>query len=370
MSLTQLAPQVSGMLTLSTFQFGAFSAGYLTFALASSFSLSAISEAYARSVTWSDTRSSPADYAAVSTWTAGFFGAVAGVIFGFMEGSLLTAVLGFLSVTLAGRRFPIRYLEIRLGSWRRLFTTELLALVLFSTVMFCVGDFSNQLDILLLAWTVAGIAHWVLGSMREVGGPLSVVRWFKHYWSAMSPLLKDSAMLDMSAVGTPYLLIPVLGAADFGIYRAISNFSAPVRMLINLLRPQLSRRDVREVFAMSVVGLVALLGMFCGIVGASILLYVEHHPLGIDVLDEVSAYWAPAGIFLAGSMVGHYLYVNARTRLIERDLIRGRLLQSGISIALPLLGALSGLSGAIWMFSIGTLLGSLVWLWICFRMVD
>lgn len=70
--------------------------------------------------------------------------------------------------------------------------------------------------------------------------PTQLVVWVKSQRKAIRPLLRDSVVMDVSAIGTPYALMPFLGLVNFGIYRAVSSVAAPVRLIINPLRPQIA----------------------------------------------------------------------------------------------------------------------------------
>lgn len=361
-SFSQLAPQLAALFILSAEQFGAFSMGYLVFALASSVSLSVISEAYVRSEREMKSGSMPLGYGAISSWLGLLFGTFSGILFGIIDNSLVAGWAGFFAIYFASRRVPVRYLEIRIGGWRRLLAAESLALTLFVASLVVITQVFNPLNSLLMAWSILGFSQWALGTVRTIGTPSQALDWVKRYRTTIVPLLKDSSILDLSSIGAPYLIAPLLGTVGFGLYRAISNFSAPIRLIINLVRPQIVNKPATLVFSKRMISAVAVISIVFGTIASLIMYVVNRYPIGVEVLDEVSRFALQIGIFVASATLGHYLYINARIHASNRALLKGRIFQSTFAFFLPLIGALSGsLDGAIWMFALATFIGSVCW---------
>lgn len=364
-SCNNLAPQLVALLLLSPLDFGLFSLGYLTFSLAVSVALSSISEAYARAEGECQSELEPENYSAISTWLSVFFGLVAGSVFLILSGSFLTALLSSISVGSASRRSPIRYLELRSKSWRRLLFVESIALVTFIAGLGVTFARLQLLDAVLFAWASAGVAQWVLGSMRSPGSLRAAIRWVREHKREIRPLLGESLILDVSAIGTPYMLAPILGTMSFGIYRAVSNFNAPLRIVLNFLRPHLAKTSLERALSPSLLLRFGGLSFAWGVVFASTLAYVERNDSGIAMLDALSPYWLPTGIYMMFEATLQYFYIVARTKVVPKGIWLGRLCQSFVAIVLPITGALlADLVGAIWGAALAAILGSLVWLYI------
>ncbi|MEV8252600.1 hypothetical protein AB0O95_01395 [Rhodoglobus sp. NPDC076762] len=358
-----LAVQVLALVTLSPADFGSFSIQYLAYALGASLSLSIVSEAFLRSEVRGKTVVEWRDYSSISLYLAAGMGVVTLGASYALEPLREVAVIGAVAVTASVYRGAARYFSIRRGETRGVLPGDLLGLIVSVSVwgaLFAQG--SRDLPMMSVAWAAGAVASALLSKWPRLLAPASVAGWWRQHSVHIRPLLKDSLLMDAGAIGTPYLLAPVLGLAQFGIYRAVSNVAAPVRLVLNPIRPQIaaaplaSQRSRRRFATIVVTSALFGAGAFAGlsVVGG----------LGIYLgsLSDLVAFALPTAVFVTANFLGHYFYIVARAHVDGRHLFRGRIVQTGLGIIVPVCGALlGGLDGAIWGFSSATLLSSIFW---------
>lgn len=355
--LATLLPQLAALFLLQAGAFGQFSLVYLLFGLSSSVQLSVVAEAHSRDRHTGGV-SDVQDYLGAAWWVAAGGGLVSAVAAAAVWHSILLTVLMSVSVTLAAFRVSARFAEIDASEWATVVRAECAGICAFALGLTTMVWFS-ALPAIALSWACAGIASAVCGTRPLLQSPAVVPRWCRSHRSAIIALLRESAILDASSIGGPYLVAPALGWAHFGVYRAVSNVAAPVRLLLNPLRPRLarSRRDRRLLATASV------LAVGLGAAAASVLTGIEVLDLRIGVLRDLAPFAVATGLFVTASFLGHLYYIVARTQAAAGTLLRARLTQSGLALAMPVAGAwTSGLSGAIWGTVIATILGAIVWL--------
>lgn len=356
-----LAPQLVGLVALAPRDFGKFSVVYLLFAWGASLQLSIVCEPVARA--GRDGLALTREHRAAGTWLALPIGVLAAVASQVAWGDLALTALSLVAVTAASFRIATRYAALLDGDWRGVLRTDVIGAVFF--VVACAAAALASLSaplVVLTAWATAGVGVALLGPRPVPSSPTALTTWISTRKAEIKPLLKDSLVLDASSIGTPYLLAPLLGFASFGIYRALSNVAAPVRLVIEPLRPAWAGMDATALHrVLRKVSLVIALPL--GALTAVALLVVGELPWTVGVLTDLADWWVAAGIFVALSMVSHIYYIAARLHAPAADLWRGRLIQSGTAMVLPLAGAfVDGLRGALWAFVAATAIGALVWL--------
>jgi hypothetical protein len=361
-SVLTLAPQVVALVALAPRDFGRFSIVYLLFAWGASLQMSVVCEPVGREHRRGEGGDVDASYRAVSTYLAGGAGALAGAVAQLLWTDVLLAVVMGLAAGAACFRVPARYATVLEGDWRSALVVDAAACV----ALVAGGAAAVLLDraaveVVVWSWAAGMVTACVLGSRPLVTAPTVLRAWLRRHRRHIVPLTLDSLVQDVSSIGAPYLIAPVLGLADFGIYRAISNVAAPVRLLIEPLRPSWARIDAptlrRRLTRASLV-----IALPAGIAATTALELVDLLPWELGVLQDLHEWSVAAGAFVTCNLVALMFYAAARLQLGGRALFRGRIAQSSIALVLPIGGAvLGGLPGAIWCYVVATALGSVVW---------
>jgi hypothetical protein len=363
-AFVSVLPQLTALLALSPTQFGVFSIAYLAFAFGVSLSLSIVSEP------WSRKQRETSDialegYGSASTAIGVAVGVIAAIIVYFMDVATVIAVLSGLGVASTTIRSSMRYLQVSQGHWRQVVRAEAVNLSVF--LIGLIAGFmlhADRLGTVVTAWALGGafslLVGWPLAG-REFG---SAKRWYRGHWSEIRPLLRDSLLMDVGAIFAPTLLVAPLGVDGFGTYRAVSNVSAPVRLLFSPLRAVIGQADVslRRLGDRRALLLYAV-GLLTGSAASLVLFLIGRLGWEIGVLSSLSVHAVAVGIFVAGNFLGHYAYIRCRHVGTGRMLLANRLFQTGLMILFPLLGAFyGGLSGAVWGLSLATVISAIGWI--------
>lgn len=367
-SLLTLAPQLIALTTLGPLDFGKFSIVYLVFAWGASLQMSIVCEPVGRAHRRDHKGERGGDseidrhFRVVATYIAlgaGLLGGLAAQLLWQEAG--ITAVLA-LATAAACFRVPARYGVLLRGDWQAALSVDVIACVLLVLgAVAPVGLGLGSLEVVIWSWAAAMGGACVAGLRPLMGPPRVVSLWLRRHRRDIAPLILDSLVQDVSSIGAPYAIAPVLGLSSFGIYRAISNVAAPVRLLIEPLRPSWARVDPTVLWG-NLVRASALTAVPAGVAAAVALELVRFSSWELGVLDDLGPWSMPAGAFVTFSMVAMMFYAAARLQLGGRALWRGRIAQSGTAIVLPIAGALlGGLAGAIWSYVVATAIGAAVW---------
>jgi hypothetical protein len=361
-SLLTLAPQLLALVTLDTRDFGKFSIVYLLFAWGASLQMSVVCEPVGREHRRGGSGVVDRDYRAVATYIALGAGLLAAAVSQVLwHEPSITVALG-LAAAAACFRVPARYASLLLGDWRSALAVDAAACVL---LVFggaaAIGLGVSAIEVVVWSWGAAMAGACSIGIRPVLRGPATVRRWFRRRRRDITPLTLDSLVQDVSSIGAPYVIAPILGLADFGIYRAISNVAAPVRLLIEPLRPSWARVHPVEL-RHQLVRASLTLAVPAGVVTALALMALHLLPWSLGVLDDLRPWAVEAGAFVTLSLIALMFYAAARLQLGGQALWRGRIVQSSTAIVLPIGGALlGGLTGAIWGYVAATALGAIVW---------
>ncbi|KQV06130.1 hypothetical protein [Leifsonia sp. Root112D2] len=358
-----LSVQLLGLVALAPVEFGFFSIQYLFFALASSVCLSVVCEPWLRTDLHEKHRSSWRDYSSALFYLSLLAGIVTAIVSIAIVDLRVVAATGAVAVIAATYRSGARYHEVRMGRWRRVLradTAGLVVTVAVWAVLYGLGE--RGLLGLSLAWAVGALVSAVLSPLPFPQRPLSIRTWVATHKRQIAPLLRDSTLMDLGAIGTPFAVAPLMGIANFGVYRAVSNVAAPVRLVLNPLRPTLAgaplttHRHAKRVWASAVVSVAF------GLAAYGALLVIGSTGLNLGSLSAVVTYAAPTALFVTANFLGHYYYIIARTHMRGGPLLVGRVVQTVLAIVFPLAGAaFFGLSVAIWAYAIATLTSGLTW---------
>nr|WP_314841127.1 hypothetical protein [uncultured Microbacterium sp.] len=358
-AVATLSVQVLGLITLTPVDFGLFSIVYLAGAFALSLALSLICEAATRSredalATWKDFGGASVEFALV-------FGATIGIVIAATESSLTPYWwLVALAVGASAFRASARFYAVERGDTRGAVLGDALGAVV--AVTLCAVTLllhSGELAWVLATWAASSVIAAAFSRWPVPSRPGVLLRWIRQRRAAIAPLVRDSLIMDASSIGTPYAIAPMLGVGPFGVYRAVSNVAAPVRLLLNPIRPRIARLSMSA----RTIGLVLACGVLLGGLAAGALLLIGATSWPLGTLRGLVPFAVPTAVFVMANIVGHTFYIVSRLRASRRGLLSARLVQTALGVIGPLLGALlAGLSGAIWAYALSTLLSSLFWL--------
>lgn len=369
-ALATLGPQVVALFYLGPDAFGRFSLVYLVYALGASIMLSVVCEAAARRVRKGGERSGRDAYLGAVLWVSIFAGVGAALLSLVLLPEAWLAAVVVVGVGCAVYRVGARFREIEESAWGIAVRADVCGLVGLVGGVFLFGRLVAPLSALVLAWALGGSLACLAGYRTSLALPGALTTWCGDHRSEIGPLLRESLVMDLSSIGAPYLIAPVLGAAQFGIYRAVSNVAAPVRLVLNPLRPKLAQMDVRSIYSKRTlapaVGGAVILGT--GAWGA--LVVIGRLDLTAGVITSLAPYAVACGLFVVSSFVGHLLYLGARTHATPGMLWSGRIAQSGFALVVPVAAAwVGGLSWAIWGYVVATIIGAVVWALVAHRIM-
>lgn len=361
-ALSILLLQILALVALVPGEFGRFSALYLLYALSTSVLLSVLCEAWQRNRPHAAWR----EYGATLFWLSIASGVITFAVCQLIPGFQEISYLGAAAVGFATYRTGARYFALQQRSLKLVLPGDLLSVLVLSagwTLFILLDSITVTTTHILLLWFVSAIVSAIASKpVRSVR--ITVVRWWMaHHRKQIRTLLADSTILDASVIGTPYVLLSILGVAGFGIYRGLSNIAGPVKLLLFPLRPLFSTYSLikfasgRSLFVMG--GIAALLGALA----YACLRVLELWGTELGTLTALMAYTPLASIFVGATFLNGVFYLVGRTHFSRRTLLSGRGVTSFIGIVLPVCGALlDGIGGAILGVTIGTTAGALVWL--------
>lgn len=361
-AVATLGIQVLALLSLNTTDFGLFSVMYLAAAFGLSLQLSAISEAWVRShedgqeAAWRI-------FSATTLYFALGYGVAAILLALAIPGLRSVWWLAGIAVAASIYRAGARFHSLRESDWRRVLPADVIGAV-GSVIAACavLSHWRGDLFAVMVAWAATSLMQALTSRCPDFLAPTVIRTWVRHYGDTARPLLRDSIVMDAAAIGTPYALIPMIGISSFGVYRAVSNVAAPVRLLLNPLRPRLASISDQALRRRKSLLVIATLSAFTGALTAGSLAFIAETDWDLGTLGALTDYALPTGVFVAANMFGHTYYLFARQRATGARMLRGRFVQTILAIGLPLLGALSGgLAGAIWAYAVATVGSALTW---------
>ncbi|PWC05007.1 hypothetical protein [Agromyces badenianii] len=361
-AVAAIGMQIVALISLDAASFGYFSIIYLVGAFALSVSLSAVSEAWVRSElagTLSDWRS----YASVTIYFSGIAALVASAVALLIPPLAPSWWLAALAVFGTVYRASARFHSMRSGQWGGVIAGDVVGMLAVVGALILILTYARgSLEAVMSAWALASMSSALCSRIAVPMPPTVIGTWVRRNRHAISPLLRDSLVMDTAAIGTPYVLAPILGVANFGIYRAVSNVAAPVRLLLNPIRPKLSTLPLSKLVNRST--LIGLLGLSLAVGGiaSGALLLLNALDLDLGALNDLTPFALPTGLFVAGNMLGHSYYLIARQHATAERIVRARLVQTLLAVVLPISGAIfAGLPGAIWAYTIATCSSAAFW---------
>lgn len=366
-AVASLGPQIFALLVLDPVAFGLFSIPYLVFALGSSLAISLAVDPWLMMDAPSRARSSAVrGFAAITLLLAMLAAALSGTVVALMIHDLTVASLASLAAGASVIRSAERARATDVDSVRGVLGGDLAATIALAaavTVAVVLGG-EMTLGSVIACWCASALSS-LLPSLPELRpGLADASLWIRQNRRALPRLVADSLLMDAGAIGTPFVLAAILGVQALGVYRAISNVAAPVRLILAPLRPSLARTVWNRTRAAAVGGASVVLGVLaCGA-----LVVIDSTGWQIGTLTAVADLAMPTGAFVTANFLGHAAYVVARVRATTKALLAGRALQTTTALAGPILGGIFGqVSGAAWGLGIATAVSAIAWLMIARR---
>lgn len=358
--IAALSPQILGLLTLSSREFGVFSVGYLIFAFGSSVMLSILCDPWVMSRPFRSVEGWRI-YSTILVTLCLIFACLSFGISILVSGDWIVSSLTVLGVSFGLGRVGLRHLLVFQRDWKVVFYLDFAAI--FGTFLgFMVGYLFNlnELSIVLFAWAGGGACGSIAGGVPGFALGASIT-WLKAHRKTIRRLLSDSLVMDAASIGTPYLLLPLLGLGGFGIYRAVSNLSAPIRLALSPIR-SLVLSNTALVGSRKVGTMLGFVAFIVSLTGGLLMVLVENRGWVLGVLSDVAVYAVPTGIFLFSSVLISVYPLICRAEGTSKIIAVGRGIQSVAGVVLPVVGYFSaGISGSVWGLALGALVSGTAW---------
>jgi hypothetical protein len=355
-----LSLQLFALTALSAADYGRFALGYLLLGLGFSASFSFVLDVWVRSrhtLDWDR-------YAPAMFWFALVFGLVSFSVLLVVGGAVPQAAVFGAAIATAVYRNGARFYDAYFERWRFVVIADAGALLMLLVSFGVLLAIAAPYDALLVSWLLSNATASALSRAAPLRPPTRLVQWVRQHWREIRGLWAETALQDVSNLGTPLLLFPLMTPADFGVYRSVSSAAIPARLAVFPLRANLSRFSREWYASWRAPAALAVTGLFFGILVLGILLLVR--PLGVfpdSVLPALSDFAVPAAVFTFGVPLSFAYYVAARAYATARQLRWARMFETLVMVAGPLGGLLvAGLPGAIWAFAIGSVVGALGWM--------
>ncbi|KRB36249.1 hypothetical protein [Microbacterium sp. Root180] len=365
-AIGMLGVQVVALVILQPAEFGLFSSVYLLGALLLSISLSVVCDSWARLARSSETvRDDWGSYGAASFYLCVLGGVVAGVVALFLPPLAPYWWLAAVAVFAMGYRSSARFYSLHQSRWNEVLPGDVVgAMIAVVGGLWAFFAADDHLGAVMAVWAASTLGAAVLSRMPVSWRPMTLIHWGSRHRTTIGPLLRDSLLMDAAAIGTPYAMIPLLGVADFGLYRAVSNVAAPVRLVLAPIRPRLVLTTPTARLGI----LVTAAAIVTGMLAAATVWAIDALGLDLGTLSHLGALAIPTGLFVAANLQSHTFYLLARGHSAPRTLYVGRAVQTVLGIVLPIVGALLwGLEGAVWLYAVATTVSAVVWTVLVYR---
>lgn len=364
-SIANLGLPILAMLVLQPAQYGAFSLVYLAGALANTLQLSTVSEVWVRAGTDTNAENSWNRFSNATILVGVAGGAVAAVVALISTETRPYWPLLFVAVFAQVYANGSSFRALRLFDWRYVLPSGALgsAAVLASAVALFALPTVGLLEV-LLSWVLVKVAM-LLGARppRRLDVRESFA-WLRTNKKDITTLVSDGAIANLSNLGPPYMVAPILGLAHFGTYRALENLSAPMRTVISSLRPALTRLPLRRLGSVMLAIQVGLGSLLIGVIAFLALRGLEYTGLDLGTLNSLYPYAPLVALYMTAITLWNLYPLLARQVAASRHVITLRASLSVVAILGPVGGALGwGLPGALWGQIIHIWIAALAW-WI------
>lgn len=364
-SIANLGLPILAMLVLQPAQYGAFSLVYLAGALANTLQLSTVSEVWVRAGTDTNAENSWNRFSNATILVGVAGGAVAAVVALISTETRPYWPLLFVAVFAQVYANGSSFRALRLFDWRYVLPSGALgsAAVLASAVALFALPTVGLLEV-LLSWVLVKVAM-LLGARppRRLDVRESFA-WLRTNKKDITTLVSDGAIANLSNLGPPYMVAPILGLAHFGTYRALENLSAPMRTVISSLRPALTRLPLRRLGSVRLAVQVGLGSLLIGVIAFLALRGLEYTGLDLGTLNSLYPYAPLVALYMTAITLWNLYPLLARQVAASRHVITLRASLSVVAVLGPVGGALGwGLPGALWGQIMHVWIAALAW-WI------
>lgn len=358
-----ILPQLVALVLLSAADYGRFSMVYLVQAAGVSTVFSFICDAWSRTSSGHTPEVGWRDFSSALGRFSALFGVPAVIIAALVGFGWSQVVLAGIAVVALTYRTGSRYYESHVGEWRQVVAGDFVNIA---------GSVVGLLIGLLAGWDVLGttLLVWAMGSAASVVASkrpsLTVRRALRRWWAehrrTIMPLLSDSLLLDAGAIGTPYIVAPLLGLAGFGVYRAVSNVATPVQLILNPLRPLITGSRADRLLSPRLLGPLTIILALAAIAAYAVIVALPRLPIRLGVLSDLHVVALPAALFVLANGLSFYVYLVARGHAPASRIFPSRMVQTLLAIAAPVIGAwVWGLQGAVWGFTGSAFLFIVIW---------
>jgi hypothetical protein len=368
--LTVAAP-LAAFIGMQPAEYGQFSLIYLVFGFGTSVQYSVVAEPWARALLMSGSSASrTSDYARALLVLSACFGAAALVVAIVIPELRALSPLLVVAVTLGIYRLGLRYRTAAEGRYERVAISDGLGIAAFAVALsVCLGASLEPLVAVSISWAVSVVSSCLAFARPVFSAGHGLIHWIRGHHRQIRPLLIDSVIMDIGAIGTPFALASVMPAHQFGVYRGVSNLAIPLRILGESLRPIMVGIPLRRVVGALALP-IALASLLVGAITSAALYALSLVSVDLGTLSSLSSHYLAGGVFMVGSSVALVYNSLCRIHASGRAVFSGRLIQTVLVIAGPIAGFGSGgLDGAIWGFALSALAASLVWTYIAVRTV-
>jgi hypothetical protein len=214
----------------------------------------------------------------------------------------------------------------------------------------------------LLIWSLSSILATFSSEKIILKNFTSSRTWIHNKKETIKPLVLDSTLLDLSGIGTPLILLPILGIQNFATYRSISNLTSPVKLVFSGLRPYISKIELHKISRNKLL-IYSLIFSFLPAVGVYIFLeLIKNSTFDFGVLEITSMYSTQVALVTFFTGIIGIFYILSRIYLGPKVILNVRLINVFTGIFLPLFGALIwGIEGAINLFCFAQLIFAFSW---------
>lgn len=345
-SLLTLLVQVTAIVVLSPHAYGAFALMYMGLGLGSAVVYSVVAEAWARgSVSADDWGSYSGALLGVSGVAAIFVLLIGGVI-----GAPIIGAVSGLAVAMTLYRTGARFFVLAVDPGARVNAPDLVAAAVFVVAM-PLGWFAlDSITALVVSWSLAAVAAAVMSVHPRWAMWHTLPRWVRERGGSARALIADSALLELGSTGVPLLLTPFMGLAQFGTYRSVTSAAVPVRLLVNPLRPNISRLPVSRLLSTRLLLAIGAISVMLGsLVGFGLHTISTLDLIPSSTLNGLALYSLPVGMFVATNFASTVFYVSLRTKASSRMLVFYRCIQLAATVVASVGGFIIwGLGGAVW----------------------
>lgn len=350
-------PQIVALVVLSPTAFGTFALFSLAASLNGLLLAALVIDPWLRNAA---VQENDDDLAGIAAFLATLGGTPALISVLSVTGDISLSLVAWLASSLTTLRIALRVREVQRRRAIRLLIGDTLGLVGLVAV---IVTQRSELDLLLCLWLiVAGqVAPLLMAAICTEGMRCRPRAWLISYKADIRLLASDSLWGAVSGIGAPYALLPILGLSNFGTYRAISNLAAPVRLIVQPLKPLLPRLSVPGLHIIGAARILTI-GLGMALLATGTLLFSVGDWAQGSALESLRSIALPAGLYFGFNVILQTYWTRARLIANGSRLRSARRWHLGFASLFPLIGGAGlGLDGAAWGLGLATTICAVVW---------